>query len=195
MKHLRTTTILVMASLSLNLMSCKNSKKKQLNNEMHSVMIQDTMNESNYMVNSKVQSSGVKQILANYMILKHALVETNEDEAAKIGEKLKNRLKDFNVSSYTSEQKEDLKKSITGVKEHAAHIARSEMKHQREHFKKLSKNVIDIIAITGTEITLYQQFCPMYDKGAAWLSMSENIENPYYGKKMLTCGKVQKEIN
>ncbi|HAT65636.1 MAG TPA: hypothetical protein DCS66_13745, partial [Flavobacteriaceae bacterium] len=26
-------------------------------------------------------------------------------------------------------------------------------------------------------------------------SMSEDIKNPYYGSKMLSCGKVQKEIN
>ncbi|EKF53808.1 hypothetical protein I215_15663, partial [Galbibacter marinus] len=48
---------------------------------------------------------------------------------------------------------------------------------------------------TGTENTLYQQFCPMYDGGSAWLSLSKDIKNPYYGSQMLNCGKVQKEIN
>jgi hypothetical protein len=52
-----------------------------------------------------------------------------------------------------------------------------------------------MVAITGTENTLYQQFCPMYDKGSAWLSMEKEIRNPYYGSKMMACGKVQKEIN
>ncbi|HAT65637.1 MAG TPA: hypothetical protein DCS66_13750, partial [Flavobacteriaceae bacterium] len=47
----------------------------------------------------------------------------------------------------------------------------SAMDHQREHFKILSKDITDMIAITGTENTLYQQFCPMYDGGSAWLSM------------------------
>jgi len=59
----------------------------------------------------------------------------------------------------------------------------------------LSKDIMDMVAITGTENTLYQQFCPMYDGGSAWLSMNEEIRNPYYGSKMLKCGKVQKEIN
>ena len=84
---------------------------------------------------------------------------------------------------------------IDDAKEHAEHISRSEMDHQREHFKTLSKDIIDLVAITGTETTLYQQFCPMYDKGSAWLSKEKEIKNPYYGSKMLSCGKVQKEIN
>jgi hypothetical protein len=51
-----------------------------------------------------------------------------------------------------------------------------------------------MVAITGTKNTLYEQFCPMYDKGSAWLSSSNEVRNPYYGSKMLKCGKVQKTI-
>ena len=78
--------------------------------------------------------------------------------------------------------------------EHAEHIAKSELDHQREHFKTLSKDITDMITITGTENTLYQQFCPMYDKGSSWLSTNKEVKNPYYGSKMPNCGKVQKEI-
>ena len=54
-----------------------------------------------------------------------------------------------------------------------------------------------MIAITGTDKKLYQDFCPMYNnnKGAQWLSTTEEIKNPYFGSKMMGCGKVQKEIN
>ena len=52
-----------------------------------------------------------------------------------------------------------------------------------------------MIAITGTEMKLYEQFCPMYDGGSAWLSMNKEVRNPYYGSSMLNCGKVQREIN
>ena len=71
----------------------------------------------------------------------------------------------------------------------------SDIKHQREHFKVLSKDVTDMVAITGTQVKLYEQFCPMYDGGTAWLSTKEEIRNPYYGSQMLKCGKVQREIN
>jgi hypothetical protein len=79
--------------------------------------------------------------------------------------------------------------------EHAEHISESDIKHQREHFKVLSKDVTDMVAITGTQVKLYEQFCPMYDGGTAWLSTKEEIRNPYYGSQMLKCGKVQREIN
>jgi hypothetical protein len=71
------------------------------------------------------------------------------------------------------------------------------MEHQREHFGILSKDVIDMIAITGTDKKLYQDFCPMYNnkKGAQWLSITEEIKNPYFGSKMMNCGEIQKQIN
>ena len=211
MKNLKTTTILAMAFISLTVMSCKDSKKVQVIEESHtekthdnsdghhdndaSGMNHDTMSASKDMINSNAQNSDAKQVLVDYMVLKEALVATNKEEAGKAGDKLKSTLNSFDVSGYTSEQQEELNDIITDAKEHAEHIGKSEMDHQREHFKILSKDVIDMIAITGTETTLYQQFCPMYDKGSAWLSMSKDIKNPYYGSKMLTCGKVQKEIN
>ena len=52
-----------------------------------------------------------------------------------------------------------------------------------------------MVGITGTETKLFQQFCPMYDKGSSWLSMSKDIKNPYYGSKMLACGRIEKEFN
>ena len=211
MKNVKTTTILAMAFISLTVMSCKDSKNEQTNEETHSemnhdnsdghhdtaesAMNHDAINTSNDMLDSDAQDSDAKQVIADYMSLKDALVETNKDKAAEAGKKLESTLNSFNVSSYTSEQQKELNDIITDAKEHAEHIGKSEMDHQREHFKTLSKDILDMIAITGTETTLYQQFCPMYDKGSAWLSMSKDIKNPYYGSKMLTCGKVQKEIN
>ena len=73
----------------------------------------------------------------------------------------------------------------------------SDIAHQREHFKILSKDIIDMVAITGTKMKVYEHYCPMYDNknGGAWLSMNEEIRNPYFGNKMLKCGEVKREIN
>jgi len=197
MKKVRlTTTIMAMAFLSLTAMSCKDVKKQDANdNAMHSEMNHDKMDTSNDMMDSNSQNSDAQKVLADYMALKDALVETDKDKAAKAGNKLNNTLSEFDISSYTAEQQKELKDIIADAKVHAEHIGKSEMDHQREHFKTLSKDITDMVAITGTENTLYQQFCPMYDGGSAWLSMNKDIKNPYYGSKMLKCGKVQKEIN
>ena len=197
MKNSKTiATILVISLINLTIISCKNAKKENAQDSIvHSEMNHNKMDKSNNMMDANSQNSGAQKVLADYMSLKDALVATNKDAAAKAGKKLENTLKNFDVSSYTSKQQKELKDIIADAKEHAEHIGRSEMDHQREHFKVLSKDIIDMIAITGTENTLYQQFCHMYDKGSAWLSLNKEIKNPYYGSKMLKCGKVQKEIN
>jgi hypothetical protein len=197
MKKARVTTaIMVMAFVSLTAMSCKDSKNEEsaapMSREIHQENVSDKSDE---MAMSDVQNSDAKQILADYMALKNALVATNKEDAAKAGKKLESTLNGFDVSSYTVEEQTELKDIIADAKEHAEHIGKSEMDHQREHFKTLSKDIMDMVAITGTENTLYQQFCPMYDGGSAWLSMEKEIRNPYYGSKMMACGKVQKEIN
>ena len=134
-------------------------------------------------------------VLNDYFNLKDALVADDNAKAKELGAILATSLGKLDISKYTDAQQSDLKDIVEDAVEHAEHISESDIAHQREHFKILSKDVTDMVAITGTENTLYQQFCPMYDEGSAWLSMSKDVKNPYYGSKMLTCGKVQKEIN
>ena len=45
--------------------------------------------------------------------------------------------------------------------------------------------------------TLYKQYCPMAfdNRGAFWLSSEEESKNPYFGDKMLNCGRVEEEIS
>lgn len=208
MKHLRVkTSVLALAFVSLTAISCKDGKKDEKSEDaMHSEMNSENsiqheegmehndMNESNDRMESEATPSDAKQVMADYMSLKDALVATDKDAAAQAGKKMESALRGLNVSSYTTEQQKQLKDIVADATEHAEHIGKSEMDHQREHFKMLSKDMIDMVAITGTNATLYQQFCPMYDKGSAWLSMDKDIKNPYYGSKMMTCGKVEKEI-
>jgi hypothetical protein len=197
MKYLKTiVAILVISLINLTIISCKDAKKENTQDSIvHSEMNHNKMDKSNNMMDENSQNSGVQKVLADYMILKDALVETDKNKAAKAGDKLNNTLSKFDISGFTVEQQKELKDIITDAKEHAEHIGRSEIDHQREHFKTLGKDIMDMVAITGTKNTLYQQFCPMYDGGSAWLSLNKEIKNPYYGSKMLKCGKVQKEIN
>lgn len=66
---------------------------------------------------------------------------------------------------------------------------------QRLQFINLSKALINAVQSFGTsmENPLYVQFCPMAnnDKGATWISTSEEIINPYFGDVMLNCGNVE----
>lgn len=184
-----TTAIMVMAIVSLTAISCKNSNKESTTH------MQTEMNSSNTKMDSDVQSSAATQVLESYMELKDALIATDEKTAADAGKKLESALKDFNVDDYTPEQIKELSDIIEVAIEHAEHISRSDISHQREHFQMLSNDMIDMVAITGTNHTLYQQHCPMYADGGTWLSLEKKVSNPYYGSKMMNCGEVQKVIN
>lgn len=185
-----TTTILAMAFVGLTVLSCEDGKKEATTDA------QPEAKATEASIASNDQSDGASQVIADYMALKDALVATDEGAAAKAGKQLENTLKSFDVSSYTPEQQKELKDIIEVATEHAEHISRSDVAHQREHFQMLTKDITDMVAITGTENTLYEQFCPMYeDDGGAWLSMNKEIRNPYFGDKMLKCGEVKREIN
>jgi len=202
MKNLKVTTgILAIAFLTLTAISCKDAKKEHNNDEGHSTEMNHDNSDGHHDKDKKEiamhsnQDGNAEMILKDYFNLKDALVADDEAKAKELGSVLKKSLGNLALSKYTDEQKTELKEIIEDAVEHAEHISESQMAHQREHFKILSKDVTDMVVITGTANTLYEQFCPMYDKGSAWLSMSEEVRNPYYGSKMLKCGKVQKEIN
>lgn len=180
MKNLKTS----MAAMLLFIFSLTNAQEKEKMNHDHGNMKMDKMN-----------STKAEAVLADYFILKDALVADDSKMAAQSGSKLMASLKAFDVTKYNKEQQKELVDIIEDAVEHAEHISKSPIDHQREHFKTLSTDITDMVAITGTKNKLYQQFCPMYDKGSAWLSTSNEVKNPYYGSKMLKCGKVQKEIN
>ena len=169
--------------------SFTNAQEKEKMNHDHGEMKMDHSKMMNKNSDAKAEA-----ILSDYFKLKDALVGDDTKKAAQSGTKLVTSLKAFDMSGYTKEQQEELADIIEDATEHAEHIAESAMDHQREHFKTLSKDITDLVAITGTKNTLYEQFCPMYDKGSAWLSTSNEVRNPYYGSKMLKCGKVQKTI-
>tara|TARA_R110002167_G_scaffold210265_2_gene414456 strand:- start:970 stop:1500 length:531 start_codon:yes stop_codon:yes gene_type:complete len=165
--------------------------------EDHSKMDHNKTQSSESMMSTDQHSITSSQIVGDYLELKDALVADDKDAAAKVGGRMVSSLKDFKIGSFPVGQQEELKDIIEDATEHAEHIAKSDIGHQREHFDILSKDVIDLLAITGSERTLYQAYCPMYNnnKGAQWLSATEEIKNPYYGSKMMTCGSVQKQIN
>src|SRR5690554_117726 len=206
-KNLRvTTTIIAMAFLSLTIMSCRDTKKVDSHYRMDSEMMDDghhhdssmnndDMKESQEIMVSKVQNPESELVLADYMTLKNALVETDNKAASEAGKKLENTLKSFKLDSYPTEQQKKLQQIIASAIEHSGEIAHSGMKEQRAHFQMLNNAITEMVAITGTEHTLYQQYCPMYGDGGAWLSAEKNIRNPYFGSKMMTCGTVQKKIN
>ncbi|WP_062054156.1 DUF3347 domain-containing protein [Aquimarina longa] len=201
--------IVTIAFVTLTVVSCKDAKTDKNNStDHHSEMNADEDHSKMNHDNSDGHHDGDKKemamggngnsqaVLNDYFNLKDALVSDDNAKAKALGATLAKTLRSLDISSnYSESQKDDLKDIIEDAVEHAEHISESDITHQREHFKVLSKDMTDMVAITGTKVKLYEQFCPMYDGGTAWLSTKEEVRNPYYGSKMLKCGKVQREIN
>jgi hypothetical protein len=83
------------------------------------------------------------------------------------------------------------------LKEDAAHIGDTkDIAHQRDHFTSLSENLYRIAKVSRLQAPIYYQHCPMANKGkgANWLSQISQIQNPYYGSAMLSCGRTTETI-
>lgn len=145
-----------------------------------------------------VNPSKSDQIVSAYLQLKNALVNDDSKAAAIAAKEIIKAFKSFDISEYSSDEEAELADIIENASEQAEHISENvgNIEHQREHFEIISNDIIDLLAITGSSITLYQTRCPMFNngKGGIWLSETKEIKNPFYGSKMLTCGSVQKEL-
>ncbi|WP_339666642.1 DUF3347 domain-containing protein [Maribacter arcticus] len=186
----RSLGTIALATTMIVTVSCKDGKKVEA-----AAPVEKEMNNNEVMTMNTSKNVNAEAILSDYFNLKDALVADDNEKGKELGLVLTKSLQELDVSSFSDSEQNELKDIIEDANEHAEHIGESDINHQREHFKILSKDITDMVAITGTEITLYEQFCPMYDGGTAWLSTKEEVRNPYYGSQMLTCGKVQREIN
>ncbi|RXP54805.1 DUF3347 domain-containing protein [Lutibacter sp. HS1-25] len=194
----------VIALSVLFLSACKNDKKQTESSDVHmeeadghqqNDMNNATMQDTDSIISQK--NENLSEIIDAYLLLKNALTEDSKDKAAEAGNSVLTAFANFDMSKLSGDQHGTYMEIMENSKEHAEHIIESPIDHQREHFEELSKDVNDLIELIGTDKTLYQDFCPMYNnnKGAMWLSETETIKNPYLGTKMPTCGKMQKKIN
>ena len=146
---------------------------------------------------NKMKNPATTPIIDAYMQIKNGLVATDKNAAAEGATALLAAFKAFDMSKLSGEMHKEYMDILENAKEQAEHIAKSPIDHQREHFEDLTTDITDMIALLGTEKTLYQDHCPMANngKGANWLSEIKEIKNPYFGSKMMKCGSITKQIN
>ncbi|MEB8329549.1 DUF3347 domain-containing protein [Flavobacteriaceae bacterium KMM 6897] len=85
----------------------------------------------------------------------------------------------------------------SGVVEKAANEIKNtdDLNVQRVAFSNLSNAMEMLLKGNLKSGTIYKDYCPMALKeGAYWMSSEKEIQNPYYGDKMLTCGTVKETI-
>ncbi|RLJ79490.1 DUF3347 domain-containing protein [Pedobacter alluvionis] len=133
-------------------------------------------------VSAQEKTAALNPLQAYYEV-KDALISSNASVAGTKAAALINAIK-------TNEKTNASKVLRDKILFDAEHIAESkDIEHQRDHFTSLSTDFYAMIkAVKLSDKPVYYAYCPM--KKSYWLSEGEAIKNPYYGNKMLTCGKV-----
>ena len=139
-----------------------------------------------------------KAIVAKYMEMSEALIEAQPMEVSKSAMEMMLLLKKANVKSLNATQINFWDEQMDAMALFLKKIAESkDIKVQRNEFYPLSQNLYDLYVQIGLQnVPVYKQYCPMAfkNKGAFWLSNSEEVLNPYFGSEMLHCGEIKEKI-
>ncbi len=201
---MKKTILIISAITAIAVISCNsNSSSKESNTGMnHDSMPMPMQQNSQPDKDIKIVAttftsvepavaSYIKTLVTEYLSVKNALINSNETEAATASGKMYEAMKGFDKSLLSADQKKIYDDIESDLKEHAEHISKSKIDHQREHFATMSKDMYDLVKAFGAGMTLYHDHCPMYNDGSMWLSETKDIKNPFYGDKMMTCGSVE----
>ena len=138
----------------------------------------------------KAQLSSLSE---KYLLLKDAFVATNSTTAKQTGETFLQELKSVDMTLIKGEAHQYWMQQLAALQGHGKKITIIEdVEMQRQQFDFLSDAMINSITAFGTKNELFVQFCPMAfdNKGADWISDITEVQNPFFGDKMMKCGLV-----
>lgn len=138
----------------------------------------------------------LNSLAKTYLPLKDAMVDGIARPIRDQAGKVKSALAKVDMSLVKGEAHMHWMALLTPMEQSLENINNSDDRDvQRLQFINLSKALINALDSFGNsgETQLYVQYCPMAndDKGATWVSMEEEIINPYFGDMMLHCGNVE----
>ncbi|SDL63178.1 DUF3347 domain-containing protein [Kriegella aquimaris] len=171
---------LMMAAI-ISMASCVEKKEKPEVKGDTGTQFEQTKGNSEATSKASFSDSMAEKVFSDYQKIRAALVDSGAGEVQAVAKKL--------VENFTEEQE--------GLRSMALAMAATDnLEEQRELFSEMNAIVEPLIKESISEGTIYKQFCPMAfsGKGGYWISNVKEIQNPYYGKKMLKCGKVVEEI-
>lgn len=172
MKESKATTTILAIFLSLLLVSCNSNAKKNTSSKL-------VHNSTQHLSETHFSNPKAEATYQNYIKIKTALVDSDATKA---------QLAASLLLESTADSK--LKNSATTI------AGTDDLQTQRKAFVQLTANIEPLLESTLLSGKIIKQFCPMAfnNKGGYWFSERTQIQNPYFGKKMLKCGLVSKTI-
>lgn len=174
-------TVLLAVTIAVAMNSCKKNEAKK-NVEIDTMREVRQQQETTADVANQGFIDGMTgKVWNNYLQVKMALIEGDASVAQKAAGDM--------AESFDRERPE-----MKSLAEQIA--ATNELASQRKLFSKFTLLAGPMFKEALSAGTIYQKFCPMAfnNEGAYWYSAVPKIRNPYFGDKMLTCGKVTETI-
>jgi hypothetical protein len=141
------------------------------------------MNMDEMQMAPEFNDENLAKAYAHYEHIKIALVGSNSNDVKLGATMLSNSLKSVEGSDAASKAVKDIESA-------------ADLKSQRIAFSALSDEMAVLVEGNLKSGMIYKDFCPMaLGGGAYWLSSEKEIQNPYFGNKMLKCGSVKGVIN
>jgi membrane fusion protein, copper/silver efflux system len=142
--------------------------------------------------------SQLNAVLKSYLELKNTLVASDLKKSQEKAQSIINVMGKVDESKLEGTHKDVFIKSRAKIKSEAEQISKAtSVDKQREHFGTVSDEIYQVLkTIKVNDTKIYRDYCPMANdnNGAFWLSEKKEIENPYFGTQMLTCGEVKQTL-
>ncbi|QDO94199.1 DUF3347 domain-containing protein [Formosa sediminum] len=168
-KQIISTTVLGIVLLTAA--SCKQDPKKTETHAAESAT-------ATVQASPEFKDATVAETFTQYLQLKDALVQTDAAAAKKAAEGLASTTANDSIKSLAT-----------------AIAAANDIAQQREQFSALTTTLKPVLVANLSAGEVYEQHCPMaLNGGANWFAVEQQINNPYYGDKMLRCGLVQETL-
>lgn len=141
----------------------------------------------------KQEKNQLTAVFDDYFSLKDALVKTDATMASVKAKELFVAINTVEMENLKMEEHMVWMKVYKNLASDAKKISETQdVKVQRDFFKSVSKNMYELMKVSKEDTPTYYQYCPMVK--ANWLSKENEVKNPYYGSKMLTCGSTVETI-
>ena len=140
----------------------------------------------------------IEPLFESYFSFKTALASDDFKKARQSSLALKSALANVDMNLFKGDAHAVWMELSSSLKNSLQHIEHQEnIASLRESFIHISNGMIEIAeSFEPNRSPIYIQHCPMADsnKGADWLSLDKEIQNPYFGESMLSCGENTKTI-
>lgn len=131
--------------------------------------------------------TNMNEILGSYLKIQKLLAEDKTEGVLDLAKSIRDTGSKLNLDDSPKKFLEHYKNIPSQIADSSSKlIGQKSIEGMRENFKLLSQPVANWVEMAGPQgVSVY--FCSMAK--ASWVQSEGNVENPYYGSKMLKCGE------